>query len=77
MIKVYLDNGDIVECKEDIAESTSMLIDKKGDFLGLVKTDGEFVIINTHKILRIEGSFDKKTGSEIESGPFSEDIIVD
>lgn len=77
MIKVYFDNGDIVECKEDIAESISMLIDKKGDFLGLVKTDGECVIINTQKILRIEGSFDEKTGSEIESGPFSEDISIE
>ena len=77
MIKVYLDNGDIVECKESLVEATSMLIANNCGFLGLEKTDDECVLINTQKILRIEGSFDKKTGSEIESGPFSEDIIVD
>ena len=77
MIKVYLDNGDIVECKESLVEVTSSLITNTCGFIGLEKTDDECVLINTHKILRIEGSFDEKTGSEVESGPFSEDIVVE
>lgn len=77
MIKVYLDNGDIVECKESLKKATSMLIANNCGFLGLEKTDDECVLINTHKILRIEGSFDEKTGSEVESGPFSEDISIE
>lgn len=77
MIKVYFDNGDIVECKESLVKATSILIANNRDFLGLEKTDDECVLFNTHKILRIEGSFIEKTGCEIEPGPFSEDIIVD
>lgn len=76
MIKVYLDNGDIVECKESLIKATSMLIANNCGFLGLEKTDGECVLINAHKILRIEGSF-KKTDCKVETGPYSEDIILD
>lgn len=76
MIKVYLDNGDIVECKESLVEATSMLIANNCGFLGLEKTDDECVLINTQKILRIEGSF-KKTDCKVESGPFSEDISIE
>ena len=76
MIKVYLDNGGIIECKESLRKVTSILIANNRDFLGLEKTDDECVLINTHKILRIEGSF-KKTGCEVESGPYSEDINVE
>lgn len=77
MIKVYFDNGDIVECKESLMEVISLLINKKGDYILLEKTDGECVIVNTNKVSRIESSVVKETSSEVETGPFSEDIIVD
>lgn len=77
MIKVFLDNGDIVECKESLMEVISLLINKKGDYILLEKTDGECVIVNTNKVSRIEGSTDKETSSEVETGPYSEDIVVD
>lgn len=77
MIKVYLDNGDIVECKESLAKAASMLIDKKGDYIPLEKTDGVYVIVNTNKVSRIESSVVKETSSEVEPGPFSEDIVVE
>lgn len=77
MIKVYLDNGDIVECKESLEEVTYLLINKKGDYIPLEKTDGECVIVNTNKVSRIESSTDKETSSEVETGPYSEDIVVD
>lgn len=77
MIKVYLDNGDIVECKESLMEVISLLINKKDDYIPLEKTDGECVIVNTNKVSRIESSVVKETSSEVETGPYSEDIIVD
>ena len=77
MIKVYLDNGDIVECKESLVEVTSLLINKKGDYIPLEKTDGECVIVNTNKVSRIEGSTGEETSSEVETGPYSEDITID
>lgn len=77
MIKVYLDNGDIVECKESLMEVISLLINKKGDYILLEKTDGECVIVNTNKVSRIEDSTGEETSSEVEIGPFSEDISIE
>ena len=77
MIKVYFDNGDIVECKESLVEVTSLLINKKGDYIPLEKPDGECVIVNTNKVSRIEGSTGEETSSEVETDPYSEDIVVD
>lgn len=80
MIKVFLENGDIVNCQEDFWNILSLMTKAQNAqkaFLGLVKTDGEGVIIPANKILRIEGPFRKMSDSEVETGPYSEDIIVD
>ena len=80
MIKVYLDNGDIVNCQEDISEILAMIKgtkDAKKVFFGFIKTDNEAVIINADKIIQIEGKIRNESDSEVETGPYSEDIIVD
>lgn len=42
-----------------------------------MKTDNEAVIINADKIIQIEGKIRNESDSEVETGPYSEDIIVD
>lgn len=80
MIKVYLDNGEIINCQEDFSEIVSMIVQAKNAkniFFGLRNTDGDGVIIPSTKILRIEGPLKEVADSEVETGPYSEDIIVD
>lgn len=80
MIKVFLENGDIIECQDNISGIMSIIHEAKtakNIFFGLVKTDGEGVIIPANRIMRIEGQLEKMPRSEVETGPYSEDIIVD
>ena len=80
MIKVFLENGDIIECQDNISGILSIIHEAKtakNIFFGLVKTDGEGVIIPANRIMRIEGQLEKMPDSEVETGPYSEDIVVE
>ena len=62
MIKVFLENGDIIECQDNISGIMSIIHEArtaKNIFFGLVKTDGEGVIIPANRIMRIEGQLEK------------------
>lgn len=80
MIKVFLDNGEIIECPKNSfnlhgVHSTLICTTKKGWF-SLKKNDGTEIILNPDKILRIE-IMRNDPNCEVEFGPYSEDIIVD
>ena len=81
MIKVYLDNGEIIECKECLSEIVSWALqtgkEKANLMLALVKTDDTGALFNWDKILRIEGQMSEEPDSEVETGPYSEDIVVE
>ena len=80
MIKVYLENGDIIECQKNsanlhVVRSTIICTTKKG-WLSLNKNNGTEIILNPDKIMRIE-IMRNVPDYEVETGPYSEDIIVD
>lgn len=80
MVKVYLDNGEVVECDASMIEATDMFLRRgatPNTFWALTKSDNEGVIFNGNKILRIEGYFTEMSDSEVDGSPYSEDIIVD